>query len=116
MGDNVFEKNVKKSIDKKLNKNKKNKNDLKNNNITQQEISQDELLHFGNKKTEIVSENKQTVQENKQDIFVKQAQVYVSAETTQKNIRCLFCGFENKIGEEKCAICGQTLKRKRKIL
>ena len=96
VGENIFDIQARKNINQKLQEKDNQAKDV------------DELLHFGNQKT--------TQDNNEKSIYIRQSELNKNNDSSQKNIRCLFCGYENKIDDEKCAICGQTLKRKGKIL
>ena len=89
-------------------KNKKNDDlnqDLEQNKSKQVlQNNQDELLHFANNKND-QPKSQQTQLANTQ-----------SSTQLKTNVRCLFCGFENKPGDTNCSICGHTLKRKGKVL
>lgn len=79
------------------------------------DFDQTELLHFG---------KKDCCKKDKDSIFLQQDNTSLDKKTVDNNcnldydktiIRCLFCGYENDGQSEKCALCGQSLKRKGRL-
>lgn len=96
------------SNNKASNGNKKELIEEKPLQLKQNNQNQLDLLHFDKQKKD---QNVAKTQQKNVDTLQKK-----DYDGYRTNVRCLFCGFENKQGDERCALCGQTLKRKGRLL